>query len=677
MFEEKKIKRNITFSIIAIFLLIIILSGSTYAYFSTSESTGIQEITTAKLDVAFTEGDTINYDFIVPLHEEEINNKAYTISFSLDNNSTDDVVSEISFNNIVMSDELKDTYFKWRLLENDVVINEGDFIGVSNSRLMDKITINKNEDNTYKVMLWLQENYDNQNNLQQKSFSANILVESFIKKDEYVESGVNAPDLANGMIPVVYNEVKNVWEKADITKEWYNYSKQKWANAVTVSSISRSKYLRALAGTEIPMDDINSMWVWIPRFKYNIPSNMGSSDFVSNPPEINVIFENGIETTGVDEATYRNNISTDGTNTNYYTHPAFRDGSLVFNDSLYDIGGWNYELEGFWVGKFESGTSNVSCSSIVGVATPTTEPICNEVDPIIKPDIPALRFQDVSSQFITALKFSGGVMNVETGGITYNGNETFGFEGTTVSHMAKTTEWSAVAYLSQSKYGKYGNSNYSSSNKEVYINNSGYGDTNEQGVGFYTGRSGGSPLAVSVNYGTFSYNNKTCSTSAECTGDIVNNSGTGASTTGNIYGVYDMNDGSWEYTMGNWDGYTGRDNTTVNQWGKKQNTSDFNGLLSVGGEKTDGIAMPEIKYYDRYSGINTDGIITKDLAILGDGTWETLRWYSDYYYTVDPSYPWMGKGGKYSYEESGGVFASNGQRGASYSSSSWRAILIP
>ena len=37
--------------------------------------------------------------------------------------------------------------------------------------------------------------------------------------------------------------------------------------------------------------------------------------------------------------------------------------------------------------------------------------------------------------------------------------------------MIKNTEWGAFTYLSQSKYGKYGNINYSGTNKEVAINN--------------------------------------------------------------------------------------------------------------------------------------------------------------------------------------------------------------
>ena len=78
------------------------------------------------------------------------------------------------------------------------------------------------------------------------------------------------------MIPVTYNG--SSWEKADATSnDWYNYSEGIWANAVTVTSSSRSNYLSAAVGTEINMDDIETMWVWIPRYSYTIGSEDGTN----------------------------------------------------------------------------------------------------------------------------------------------------------------------------------------------------------------------------------------------------------------------------------------------------------------------------------------------------------------------------------------------------------------
>ena len=46
-----------------------------------------------------------------------------------------------------------------------------------------------------------------------------------------------------------------------------------WANAVTVKEANRQTYLNANVGTPISMDDITTMWVWIPRFNAVTPSN--------------------------------------------------------------------------------------------------------------------------------------------------------------------------------------------------------------------------------------------------------------------------------------------------------------------------------------------------------------------------------------------------------------------
>lgn len=93
--------------------------------------------------------------------------------------------------------------------------------------------------------------------------------------------------LPSGMIPAYYDETAHAWKKADITNAgniWYDYTNQKWANAVTVTSINRATYQSAAVGTTISMNDINAMFVYIPRFKYSIPSGTG-------PRQINVVFE--------------------------------------------------------------------------------------------------------------------------------------------------------------------------------------------------------------------------------------------------------------------------------------------------------------------------------------------------------------------------------------------------
>ncbi|MBQ7140347.1 MAG: hypothetical protein IJO32_02455 [Bacilli bacterium] len=451
-------------------------------------------------------------------------------------------------------------------------------------------------------------------------------------------SNANEPVLADGMIPVVYDDDEYVWVVADQEKGYYAYQDQIWANAVTVSDAT---YRTAEAGTSIPMDSINSMWVWIPRYKYKIPSNIGSSENVINPPQIDVVFESGTDATGVSETVYRNGIASDGTNTNYYTHPAFRDvNNIEYDSSTTSRGAWDEEITGFWAGKFEMGTTNEDCINSYS---------CNDVEPIIKPDVQSLWYQNMYFQFITALKFSNGTMDTTTGVVTFstNSNNIYGLNttsNTTDTHMMKNTEWGAVAILSQSQYGKMGNDNYTDTNKEIYINNSfhGYLETT------YTGRSGGNPSEYETSYGSYSYNNKICG-AEECIEEEMTFAGTGASTTGTIYGIYDMSGGLYEHTMGNWD--------------EQISKSKFSKL-------------PVSKYYDLYQGTSSSNI-TKEKAILGDATFETMKWYSDNASFVYASTPWASRGGNFNISSNAGVFYSYNHDGYAYIDYSFRSTLIP
>ncbi len=468
------------------------------------------------------------------------------------------------------------------------------------------------------------------------------------------ESGANAPKLDSNMIPVYYDETAEVWKKADENNtnkeyQWYDYDDKIWANSVTVSSTNRTTYLNASPGTEIPMEDILTMQVWVPRYKYKVWNyNADRTDrtartAISEPQEIEIVFEQGTSSTGEIECTdtisgtdgaksesckIDNEECTDSTcNNKYYTHPAFTFGSE--------------ELEGFWIGKFElTGTiSNITT----------------------KPDLSSLTNQNISS-------FATNIMEMNDSGNQY------GLSISTDTHMIKNMEWGAVAYLSHSKYGV---------NREVYINNS---------SNYYTGRSGGNVGGETPINGT--YMDQTSTTQYNIYGYYTYDGylleyGTNtksstkdlskvASTTGNIYGVYDMSGGAYNYVMGNIVSNNG--STMMSGYTTSQN-SEYTGIIYASGSYTSytgTYTYPDTKYYDKYSfGTSQSQRIRSK---LGDGIKETYNtssygWYSDNSSLAISYGPWFIRGGHYSYGSSAGVFYSGSYFGNASTDYSSRLVI--
>ena len=490
---------------------------------------------------------------------------------------------------------------------------------------------------TYRLRAWIDEDVDSSifgSQVYQYKFRVNIN-----SSDEAsVVNKANDPVLLDNMIPVYYDEEEEVWKKADeanITEKWYDYDAKMWANAVTVSETNRATYLSSPVGTTISMEDINTMWVWIPRYKYTIfNANMSGSE-VTDEQEIEIVFESGTETTGtvtcVDSINNSDGTSevctdsvygevTNGSST--YTHPAF-----TFGDD---------ELTGFWFGKFEN--SEDSSDNI-----------------IIKPDVISMTFYNISTFFekSRSMELQNNIYGFSSTVTAYNAtgeltNDTNNFD----THMIKNMEWGAVAYLTQSKYGRCTDGVCN----EIYLNNS---------SGYYTGRSGGSTSASSVTYGTYSYDDYLISDNNEKTAKETG-MGANASTTGNIYGIYDMSGGAFDYVMGN------------------MVTEDGSFNAGRAGTWSTGL-YPSLKYYDRYTYGTTDyDAYAYKRGKLGDATKEVLKavgnttdgWYSDYSIFLYSDIPWVLRGGHASYGSSAGVFHFLSPWSDTYSFAGSRVALV-
>ena len=248
------------------------------------------------------------------------------------------------------------------------------------------------------------------------------------------------PKLSGALIPITIENDGTV-KKADTSTEWYSYEEKRWANAVILKDETKTYN----NGEVIPEEEIESYFVWIPKYSYKLwdLGNYSSTTAIDESKVHSIEIRFGTTNTSDSVAGECTTPGISGESGNcevgdYMTHPAF----LAFNTT------------GMWVGKFETGYSG---------ATSSVEAENNIIDVskvIVKPNVYSWRNIQIANAFT----------------VSYN------YQRELDSHMMKNTEWGAVAYLSHSIYGING---------EIRINNNsqyktGYAATTENGSGSTT-----------------------------------------------------------------------------------------------------------------------------------------------------------------------------------------------
>jgi len=118
----------------------------------------------------------------------------------------------------------------------------------------------------YYVVLEFLNKESEQNSSMNAKLRGNIRVENIGEKTKYKE------DILNGMDPVIKDELVPVTidsdgtvHKADESDDWYSYEKKEWANAVILKNSETY-----CSGEIIPEDNIESYFVWIPKYRYQL-----------------------------------------------------------------------------------------------------------------------------------------------------------------------------------------------------------------------------------------------------------------------------------------------------------------------------------------------------------------------------------------------------------------------
>jgi len=446
----------------------------------------------------------------------------------------------------------------------------------------------------------------------------------FVKR--YKEDILNGTDpiISDNLIPVTINDDGNVI-KANMEEEWYSYGNKEWANAV----ILEDENIIYQNGEEIPESNIESYFVWIPRYKYKI---FNDGNYVDQ-----TAVENRVQTIEIEFENKSTSVSDGSTVGSWLTHPAFT----------------SFNSNGMWVGKFETGYKGATSKQAAQVNNNDSSKI------EIKPNVYSWRSVQIANAFTAS----------------YN------YQRDMDSHMMKNTEWGAVAYLSQSKYG---------SQKSVRINNNsayitGYSAVSEPTCGY-----------IGANEDCNKYESTTLNIDGAYTKRYNSDTGYLASTTGNISGIYDMSGGTWECVMGVLLDQSGKPMSGRNEL----SNSGFNGPYGCpscdtasGNDSsktslTTGIPFPDAKYYDTYVYATND--VGYQRRILGDATGEMGpfavkiygmqnrrigSWYADEAWFVNYGNPWFNRGTSATVGLDAGVFAFGHVAGAVTNEGNFRIVL--
>ena len=447
---------------------------------------------------------------------------------------------------------------------------------------------------------------------------------------------VNSPQLMEGMTGVYWDESgKETEVNVDNQDNWYDYSKQEWANAVTKDSNG----------------NITGYWVWIPRYAYKIESGR----YTSTAGKISVKFLQG--TSNKDE----NNIvisttypeTTGETMSAYVVHPSFINGT----NNHFMNGEWDKEIPGYWVAKYAAGFQE--CTQTIASDGTVIEPITNTAN---------IKYSDknytkntysanaIGQDLKTLPKMSYPVFkpltyvyNCISTGDAYtlsqeikNGNNFYGLNSEqTDSHQMKNSEWGAVAYLTQSSYGRNGT--------EVTINNKNMNNSSK------------------LIYAVTGYANTTAN-------------GVGASSTNNNTGIFDLSGCVWEYTAG----YISNGKDSLNTYGKSYaNTSiNANGYLTLStkyaivypyNSSSDSTTNNYISYSEKKSTTYGFGDAVLETSTSGANS---TGWNGDYSGFPDAAGPFFVYGGRWDSTSVAGIYAFSRSNGPAWYDDGFRSVLV-
>jgi len=410
-----------------LFVAIAMITGVTFALWQTTltqQSTNI--ITSGCFKVELTDENPITLGNAYPITDVE-GSSLTPYTFTITNTCNSLVGYQVNLEVLNSSDLLRTDYVKAKLNDGIPLTLSSDHQVVKtleNARSsygMEVGSLGANETKTFQLRLWLDENTPASDEVMDKTLNSKVTITLAHEKDMYADNSLNGanPVIGEGLVPVTIDANGTV-HKADTSKEWYNYTNKEWANAV----ILKDESVEYQNEEVIPEDNIESYFVWIPRYRYKIFNDTLYDGLTA-------VDDKKIQTIEIEFESKYMSPSNGTKNDEWLTHPAFT----------------SFDTNGFWVGKFETSKSNVAPDNSI-----------NAVGVQIKPNVSSWRNIQVGNMFYTSYYYN---RNLD-------------------SHMMKNMEWGAVAYLQHSKYGSQANVRIN--NNSSFI--TGYASVNEPTCGY-------------------------------------------------------------------------------------------------------------------------------------------------------------------------------------------------
>ena len=434
-----------------------------------------------------------------------------------------------------------------------------------------------------------------------------------------IPSVANAPVLGEGM-KAVY------WDDENATNE-FEYDTFMLADGIPNTTIYSYTMGDGVTDTKTAKwanaktTDDGSYWVWIPRYAYKLIYYTNSNRTIESTTktkygDVDVLFMYGTSDTQYRDKDGNPKDLPEG----YKVHPAFQkmtaEEEAAGNNPL---GKWDDELQGIWVMKYEA-SIEMSADSSTWIATSATTGLTTNAG-----NTSTTKSRMVSKPSVTSWRSNH---------IKYMYQNCVSMYPEINTHQMKNSEWGAVAYLTYSPYGRNG--------EELAVN---------QCSSYYTGAGKGKGTSMI-------YNNTYEHDATDASGNIVGyvfkdnyawNTDLGklASTTGNIYGIYDISGGAAEYTAA----YLNNGSTNLTTYGSNL------------------VSALELRNKQVYSSTVSDGTPNSGSAdyqlcndLYGDAIYETSTsyssgsWCNDHVYYPSGAGPFFCRGGYYHDDNDAGAF---------------------